>query len=535
MSAMDPFLEEESGQQNNFDPLALLRMLWRRKWLFFVPFVLCLAMAAFAIKTMTPVYESSGQIRVVLEATNSRFIQDESRRYRRASDLDRETMANIWTIVTAPKFLESVVRQTRLHEGTAQLPAAGDETVPDVLTPSEMEAVKQQASRLRGKIRVRGEEFHMFRIGVRDVDPRQAFVLARVILDQFLEEERANRMAPRTTTREFLERQRETYVERLRAAEDSLATFQRRIVTGTLVGNAVNAGNISRAEGNLLRLQDQFYNADVNEMNRLEQQAAATVSQLPDPQAALRDPDIGEIVQEIQELEFARLVGENSGSAANDLGQVRPTLNNLVEARIEQGYPQLGVMDRNRLTQYLYFMTYRVAKQRALEELARQIRNYRDFTTRQPVQSARLAELQEEVASRRDMLESIDREIAQQTLNLEASMSEVGYRIEVRRDPVLPRAPVEPDMLKLSVMGFALSLAIGFGLVVLSILLDRTFTSVDAIESALGMNVIGTLPVIQDDLFKRKRRLRVMRWLILVVLILAVAAVFLLYVYPRLS
>jgi len=532
---MDPFLEEESGQRNNFDPIALLRMLWRRKGLFFVPFVLCLAMAAFAIKTMTPIYESFAQIRVVLERTNSRIIQDETGRYRRARDQDEETLANIWTIVTAPKFLQSVVRQTGLYMGPATIPQGGEEALPDVLTPAEMEAVERQARELRKRIRVEQDGTHIFNIAVRDVDPRQAFVLSRVVLDQFLEEERASRTNPRTATRDFLERQRQTYAESLQAAEDSLARFQRSIVVETLIGNPVNAGNVTRAEAALLRMQDQYYNIDINEMARLEQQAAATVTRLPDPDAALRDPEIQNVLQQIRDLEFTRMLGESTTTSGADLGQTRLLLNDLVEQRIVREYPQLGVMDRNRLTQYLYFMLYRDAKRRALEDLAGNIRVYKDFTTRQPVQSQRLAELQQEVVAQRDLLDAIEREIAQQTLNLEASLSEVGYRIELRRDPAMPKFPVEPNKLKLSFMGVVLSIAIGFGLVVLSILMDRTFTSVEAIENTLGLRVIGTLPVIQDEHFKRKRRLQLMRWLVLVVLILGVAAVFLLYVYPRMS
>jgi hypothetical protein len=180
-------------------------------------------------------------------------------------------------------------------------------------------------------------------------------------------------------------------------------------------------------------------------------------------------------------------------------------------------------------------MVYRVARERVIETLSRHIRNYRDFTTRQPVQSQRLSDLQDEVASRRNLLESIEREITQQTINLEASLAEIGYRIEVRRDVAHPRYPVEPDKMRLSFMGFALSLALGFGLVVLSIMLDRSFTAVADIERVLQVTVIGTLPVIQDEHFERKRRLRLLRWLVLVVLILGVAGVFLLYVYPRLS
>ena len=53
-------------------------------------------------------------------------------------------------------------------------------------------------------------------------------------------------------------------------------------------------------------------------------------------------------------------------------------------------------------------------------------------------------------------------------------MAEIGYRMVVRRDPILPGRPSEPDKFKLGVMGFVLSLALGIGLVVLAIMLDRS-------------------------------------------------------------
>lgn len=530
---MDPFLDEERGGGNRFDPLAILRMFWRRKWLFFVPFVLCLAMAYVAIRTMTPIYESAGQIRLVVEMTGSRLIEGDAR-VTRARDIDRMMLANIWSIVTAPKFLEQVVRETGLHTGRAHAPQDFDAALVD-MTQQEIEAVQRAANRLAAMIRVRQDGQQFYWIGVRNTDPKQAFVLARVVLDRFLEEERATRMAPRTTTRDFLARQRLTYEQALKVAEDSLSAFQRTILTETLAGNPINVVNLNQAESSLLNLQDQFYNADINEMARLEQQARAVLGQAPAIGGMMRDPSITRTLQELRDLEFARLVGSSTGAGGSDLGQARLRLNSLIEARVNQDYAQLGLMDRNRLTQYLYFMVYREAKEQVIETLSRHIRNYRDFTTRQPVQSQRLADLQDEVASRRNLLESIEREITQQTINLEASLAEIGYRIEVRRDVEHPKYPVEPDKMRLSFMGFALSIAIGFGLVVLSIMLDRSFTAVADIERVLQVNVIGTLPVIQDEHFERKRRLRLLRWLVLVVLILSVAGVFLLYIYPRLS
>lgn len=531
---MDPFLDEERSAGTKFDPFSIVRMFWRRKWLFFVPFVLCLAMAIVAIRTMTPIYESSGQIRVVVEMTSSRLIEDEMRRYRRPQDMDRAMLANIWNIVTAPKFVEHVVRETQLYAGPAQPPAAS-EALPYALTSDEMRAVGREAARLRPRIRVRQDGDQVFEIGVRDVDPQQAFIIARVVMDRFLEEERATRVAPRTTTRDFLMEQRNTYEEALKSAEDSLATYQRSILTESLVGNPINAGNLSQAEASLLSLQDQHYNSDINEMARLEQQARSVVGEVPAITGLIREPEVVQVLQQLRDLEFARRIAPGAAQPSPELGQARLRLRGIIEARVASTYPQLGLMDRERLTQYMYFMVAREASGRVLETLARSIRSYREFTTRQPLQSARLADLQDEVANRRSLLESIEREITQHTINLEASLAEVGYRVEVRRDPRRPSRPVEPDKLKLSFMGLVLSLAIGFGLVVLSIMLDRSFSSIEDIERTLRLNVIGTLPVIQDDHFQRKRRLRVLRWTVLVVLILGVSAVFLLYVYPRLT
>jgi len=100
---MDPFLEEEQSQGGSFDPIALLRLFWRRKWLFIVPFVICLAMAFLAIRTMTPIYESYGAVHVKYEQTRSDLLEDGMPQFRRRRDLEQETMITIQTIVTGMK------------------------------------------------------------------------------------------------------------------------------------------------------------------------------------------------------------------------------------------------------------------------------------------------------------------------------------------------------------------------------------------------------------------------------------------------
>ena len=120
-------------------------------------------------------------------------------------------------------------------------------------------------------------------------------------------------------------------------------------------------------------------------------------------------------------------------------------------------------------------------------------------------------------------------------MNMEASMSEIGFQVKIRKKPSYPVAPIEPNKLKLLMMGFVLSVGLGGGLVVLAIFMDRTFTAVDDIEKALGLIVIGTLPVIVDDHFERIKKRRILRWITIIVGIIAVSAVGFLVIYPRLS
>jgi len=73
------------------------------------------------------------------------------------------------------------------------------------------------------------------------------------------------------------------------------------------------------------------------------------------------------------------------------------------------------------------------------------------------------------------------------------------------------------------------------GLVVLAIFMDRSFNTIEDIERSLGYAVIGTLPMIQDDHFERKRKVRLLRWVTIISGILAVGAVGFLVIYPRLG
>jgi len=540
---MDPNQDEDTAAGGGFDPLQLWRMFVRRRWLFIVPFFLCLGMAAVAIKTQDPVYYSSAQVQVIQETPTARSLPQEAARYGRQLDPDIESLVMIRTIATSPKFLERIVRDLNLHKRAMALGLLG-EASPGV-KPEDWEerTVMIVARWLTDQVRVRQDDKHLFSIGIRDNDADRAYHLARKVLDEFLAEERANRMAPSSATRDFLEGQRQMYEQQLAEAQSRLTEFQRSVLSESLAGNPVTQDNLNVAESVLTRLRSQAYDAGSAELINLERLARAAVTVPPTVEIYLADGDIAAALRELVNLEYDQalggLRGRAGGTAAdannNILGLARLNLNNLVTARTARLYGQLAITERNYLTQYAYAMLDREVAQRVVGRLQRNVQEFRGVMTRQPQQTAALNVLQKDVARVQDLLQGLERDITQENLRLAANMSEIGYKIVVRQDPQRPFAPIEPNKVRLAFMGFALALAMGIGLVILAEFMDRSFKSLTEIEKALGVKVIGTLPMIETRLFSTRRQRHPWIWTILILSILVVAALGFLFIYPRVT
>ncbi len=535
---MDPYTDDEQPRGGGFDPMQLLRIFLRRKWLFIIPFFLCLGMAAVAIKIQKPIFYSSGQVRVIQEASGARSLPQEMPRYGR--NPDAETFALIETMITSPRFLVGVVKQLDLHRRAIAAGEVGP--APDwVRSQSDWEerVAERLAGRLEGQIRIRNDGMRLFTIGVRDEDPDRAYRLVRVILERFLEEERVGRLRPTSTARDFLEAQRDSVQQQLVAAQRRLTEVQRSIVAESLVGNPISEQNLAQAEASLARLRSQAFDTDAAELQRLGRNLRGVVPAAPTVESYLSNPDLAAGVRELAGLEFDIALGllgvRGPSDPSNPLGAARLNFHSLTAAHTARLYPNLAEGPRALVIEYAYNLLYREVTQRLVGRLERNINDFRSFRARQPEQAVMLDRLQQEARLAQDQLQAIERDISSETLRLQASLSEIGYKIEIRRDPRRPGAPIEPNKMRMAFMGAVLAFALGCGLVILAEFMDRSFKSVPAIERALGLKVIGTLPMIQTTLFSETRQRRPLLWVAVVLVILIIAAVGFLFVYPRLS
>ncbi|MBE0566828.1 MAG: hypothetical protein IH621_12760 [Krumholzibacteria bacterium] len=532
---MDPFLEEGQQQASSFDIGTLWRAFWRRKLLFLVPFVLCLAMAAVAIKTMTPIYASRGQLLIKTDFYRSQLLIDPAQSYGvRARELEREVEVELGTILTSPQFLQAVVRELDLDKTVkASIEAGGGGTV------SETRAVMIAEARLRRMIRLEPSGNYMYDIEVRDTDPQRAYDLAKYVVSRFVDEYRRARLASRTSTREFLETQKAQAEGDLAAVEKELSAFITNMAASDYLDGRVNSGNLAMVEERLNRVQGRHEGADAAEFNELAVVARRILGSDPPAGGYSRDAVIRALMLELEDLGAELATTAESVREYQELetrlGRLRVQLNSRVEELVSANHPAVGIMDRSRLVQYYYQYLYRSVELQVLRKVQRAVADYRRVMVQRPLQTSRLDELQEKLEAARDLVGNLEQEITTQRMSFEAGMSDVGVTISVRRPPVPMWSPVEPDKKKLAFLAGVLAFGLGTGLVVLAMFLDRSFKTVAEIEQVLGIRVIGTLPLVQDVHFVRRRRRRLLRWVAVVLGILAVAAVGLLVVYPSLN
>lgn len=528
---MENWYDEQEQSKPAFDVRTLLKEVWRRKWLFIIPFVICLSMAVLAIKTMSPMYYSSGQLEVRADMYRSQLLNDPTSNLGGRRSFDRELLYEMDNLLTSPTFLEGIVRELGLQKSIM-----AQSVVEDGPPLDEDEAVAKAIKNLNRRLRIYEDGHRLYRIGVRDPDPQQAFDLAQIILDRFLEEYRKVRTAPRASTRNFLLKQKDMYEADLEAAETELNEFMVQLSSSGLAGNPINTTNLATVDDRLTRTRERLNGMDANELVELESQARPVLGALPATDIYTKDAVIATLRRSLIDLGVQELTDPQTGDdLARERGRQRVQLNSRIEEMVTLRHPTLNVLDRNRLSQYVYFALYTGIERQVVDQVAEQVRRYRAFVAEQPRQSTRLTELQDRVAHMNDLVMTIEREITQQRMNLEAGMSDVGLQITVREQPAYNPIPVEPNKMRLAMLGFFLSAAMGGGLLLLAMLMDKSFKTVDAIERALGYPVLGTLPQVKQTNLEKKRQLRLLFWFTIVLAILAVGAFGFLVLYPRLS
>jgi len=469
-----------------------MKILRRRWWIVLIPAVLGPALAFGLALVLPEKYTSQTLVLVRQQSVPEAYVRSV------VTDQLNQRLATM---------KEQILSRTRLQPIIDKFYAAGTSGDPALLDA--------RLAELRAAITVtpvqsiggRDTEMPGFKIMVTLPEARLAQNVCREITEMFISENLKVRQQAAMGTTSFLSAQLEEAKRKLDEQDARLAAFKARFIGQLPTQEQSNLNMLMSLLGTLDALTQQisraqqdkiFLEARLNEQiaaweaaqagnnpQTLELQLAALKNQLISLESKYlpTHPDVIRAKNDIQQLEKKIEEGSQQTTAGTDPEGRKKPLTEPVP--IQQLRAQIYSLNQNIKT-----------KQAQQERTQEQIRVYQSRVQSSPLIEQQFKELTRDYTTAQDFYNDLlkkrtDSEIAQQL-----EQRQQGETFQVMDEANLPNTPSFPDRVKFTFAGVGGGFALGFGIVLLMELKDKTMRSDLDVEALLNVPVLAMVPIV---------------------------------------
>jgi polysaccharide chain length determinant protein (PEP-CTERM system associated) len=497
-----------------YKPEDYLEMVWRRKWVLIVPFVVVAAGTGIWTQFLPNRYRAEARILVVPQQVPEDFVQPTV-----TTRLDARLQAIAQQIQSRTR-LERVIQDLNLY----------DEERQTMIMEDVVEMMRRNISIEIPRDR-RGEP-GFFTVSFTSDDARTAMQVTERIASQFITESLQDRTVQADQTNQFLETQLEDARRKLLDHEGKLEEFRRKYVgqlpsqvqsnlavmqnTQAQLQNAVESVNRDRDRQLVL---DKMM-GDLVAVNTAKQQLeslngtpapAPIAEQLERARVALRALELRLKPEHPDVIRANRVVHELEEKAAAE------ELNAPVGTGIVPGRPALPAADLSRLSQMQAereSLDRRIATNRAEEaRLQRVLAEYRRRVEAAPQRESEEIELTRDYGTLQEQYEVLLTRSQQSRIAADLERRQIGEQFKLIDAARLPERPISPNRPRLNIMGAMAGLALGLALIGLLEYRNTTFRIDDDITLSLALPVVAVIPAMTT---RRERQVRRRRLLVAV-------------------
>ena len=349
-----------------------------------------------------------------------------------------------------------------------------------------------------------------FVVAYESPSPEAARIVAQELTEMFLRENTMQRQQAAGDTTRFVTQEAGRLAREIREVEDRLAAFKE--------ANRNVLPEMQNLNMNLLRRAEEQLERNDQDMRQMDAQIANLQSQLAEMNPS---PHLDRVMA--LEAEYASLTATYTERHPDRIRVLRE-LETLrqdtggVERVTNPGYVQLQNQLQNTFTERQLFLSQRASILERLDEIERRLSEtpvieveYRTLNREHDTAVAKLQDL------RAKMLQA---ELAE---SLEADAK--AERYVLLRSASLPSSPSSPNRRALLLLGFVFSLGSGAGLAVLRETFDSAVHGVKGVKRATGVPPLAVIPYLHTDAeLAALRKRRILLWLSVVALLVAVAA-----------
>ena len=147
---------------------------------------------------------------------------------------------------------------------------------------------------------------------------------------------------------------------------------------------------------------------------------------------------------------------------------------------------------------------------RELQQVDQQIAGYQGRLNQMPIRQQQLADLTRDYDQSKANYDSLLKKQMQSQLATNLEKRQEGEQFRIIDAPSLPRKPVSPDRLKLSLMGLFAGLVLGLGLAVVVEAVEDRVRSEEEVTRIVNIRILAGIPHLFTPQEEKKRRVRKM-------------------------
>ncbi len=534
-----------------------LRVLWRKKYFVLIPLALSGAISIVGVRFLKPIYMASSVIlmedKSYLNKEVAPIVSVEERR----AAIDEETLAQLTGEIQSSDFLDQVIERLGLAQNPGLIAAANAERKTHLAYLSVDEIV---ARRLRGmlqnKIEVTLVGPGMFRISCFDYSPETSFVLADAVANLVIDSFQRKRLRGLQQASEFSQEQLQLYKLRLEESEHRLEDLQNEKTKLALESNPVGEATREYAEefggeANLRYAEALHEQLDIRVeelhsiMQRIRDRLQKVLGSLPDDERVKDDPEMRTLTSSLNSLRESQLRLELGarGMTTVDLETSKTTatdtenkLHRRLTTLVDDVYSGVNPDYRPLIVEYHLQNAILASYEAQRTRLVSFINSFKHKLDVAPQLDMQLAKLEEEVKTNRELYQSFLMAKTSAQVSEAAQSTNLGMTIEILDKAIRPLAPVKPDKTNIILLALVFGATLGVVGIVVSEYSDTSFRTVEEIEKALNLKVLGAIPGVAANVGWNKARTRrqTIIW-VSTVFIIVVSALVGFYVYGKVA
>lgn len=493
------------GEKNELNPKDIFAVVVRRKWIIIIPFIIVSILTYGISFLLTPIFQSATIVAVSpqqrLSTELQRLLGTETYRGRTSEESE---LRSIFNDITSSYYVSQLNERLKLDrdQEIAKQVAKVSALHPEVDRATITLDLLQQDLKENVSVRFAAQDHVM--ITVRSHIPTKAQAIANNLGQIFIAEKKKQEMSSIQTSQDFSGTQFEKYDLTLQQKINERTRYQERLLQVQL-----DAGIGSEENRTSLRTDLDRTNSDISDLQReqtsvlgrLKGVTGVDVANLTLPVSSELDglkSDLKGQLESIPDLSLRYPWSDPQILSMNlKLNSTLRSMQSVSKRLVSDKWASVDAATQNSLVKYFEnqaTLEYNYSRALYLKAALDQIN---DKMTSVPQFQATLNRLDQEIADLTNLRNQFKSQQEGSSISQALFQDISSSKYRVVEPAKLAIEPVEPNKIKILLMGLALGLVIGGAAAILVELLDTSFKKVADVEEYLGLPVLGIAPKIE--------------------------------------